>query len=258
MAANLDPAMTIPELLAKKKQKKKISALTAYDFPMAQLLDACGLDIILVGDSLGNVVLGLENTIPVTMAQMLHHCAAVSRGVKNALLVADMPFGSYHVNIEEGVRNAARFLKEGGAQAVKIEGGLRAAAVAEACVDAQIPVMGHIGLTPQSLYQFGGYRVTGKEKCEADALIEDAKALEDAGCFAIVLELVQPSIAGQITEELQIPTIGIGSGILCDGQILVTNDLLGFGRNIPKHVVPQADLNGVITDAVHAWLRSLD
>ncbi len=216
---------TIAEM---KKKGEKIAMLTAYDYLMASQLDECGIDIVLVGDSVGNVVLGYDSTIPVTMEDIIHHCSAVARGVKRAMLVADMPFMSYQASTEEAVRNAGRLLKEAGAGAVKIEGGVEYFDTVKKIVDSGIPVMGHIGFTPQSVYKFGGYGVRGKDEEQAVKMIEDAKSLEEAGAFSVVLEKIPASLAGKITMTVRIPTIGIGAGIDCDGQVLVTHDMLGM------------------------------
>ncbi len=228
--------------------------LTAYDYPSAVAVDAAGIEVILVGDSLGMVVLGYETTLPVTMEDMLHHARAVARGAKYALLVGDMPFMSYQVSVEEAVRNAGRFLQEAGMDAVKLEGGRERAETIRAIVDAGIPVMGHIGLTPQSVHQLGGFRAQGKTAQAAKRLVEDALILQDAGCFALVLESVPTQLAGLITEKLDIPTIGIGAGPYCDGQVLVFHDLLGlFDRFTPRFVKQYAQLHAVIHEALSAY-----
>jgi 3-methyl-2-oxobutanoate hydroxymethyltransferase len=220
-----------------------ISMLTAYDYPTAVSMDRSGIDSILVGDSLGMVVLGYENTLRVTMEEMLHHCRAVQRGVKYALLVGDMPFMSYQVSIEEAVRNAGRFLQEGGMDAIKLEGGRERSETIRAIIGAGIPVVGHIGLTPQSVHQLGGFRAQGKTAAAAKRLYEDAIILQEAGCFSLVLESVPGRLAELISEKLEIPTIGIGAGKGCDGQVLVTHDLLGlFDRFTPRFVRKYADL----------------
>jgi len=235
----------------KKKSNEKITMLTSYDYSMASLVDKAGIDVILVGDSLGMVVLGYQDTLPVTMEDMIHHTQAVARGTERAMVVADMPFLSYHVSLEESVRNAGCFLKEAGAQAVKLEGGVERTDTIKAILDAQIPVMGHIGLTPQSVHQFGGFKVQGKDINTASRLIKDARALEEAGVFAIVLECVPAALAQKITAELKIPTIGIGAGPYCDGQVLVINDMLGmFSGHIPKFVKKYADLQPIILEAL--------
>ncbi len=247
----MDSKFTVKSFQTAKQQKQKIAMLTAYDYSMARIIDESGVDAILVGDSLGMVVQGNESTLPVTMDEMIYHCCCVSRGVKRALLVGDMPFLSYQVTTEEAVRNAGRFVQEGGADAVKLEGGKAMADVVRAIVRAQIPVMGHIGLTPQSVNIFGGFKVQGKEEDRARALIEDARALEEAGVFAIVLEAVPEELAKLITESVHVPTIGIGAGRWCDGQILVVNDILGMYSDFtPKFVRRYANLKDTIVQAV--------
>ncbi|MGE5373128.1 MAG: 3-methyl-2-oxobutanoate hydroxymethyltransferase [Solirubrobacterales bacterium] len=246
--------VTTATLREKKANNEKITVLTAYDFGTAQIVDQAGIDVILVGDSLGMVVLGYENTLSVTMDDMIHHTKAVSRGVKNAMVVGDMPFLSYHVSLTETVRNAGRFVQEAGAHAVKIEGGQERTETIKAILDAQIPVMGHIGLTPQSVHQFGGFRVQGRDLEAARKLINDAIMLEKAGCFSIVLEGIPAPLAKKITEEVSIPTIGIGAGPDCDGQVLVSNDMLGIYKgHVPKFVRQYADLNDIMTKAVTAY-----
>ena len=221
----------------KKERGEAITMLTAYDYPTAMAMDKAGVDSILVGDSLAMVVLGYENTLPVTMDEMLHHARAVARGAKSALLVGDMPFMSYQVSVEDAVRNAGRFLQNGGMDAVKLEGGRERADAVRAIVGAGIPVMGHLGLTPQSVHQLGGFRAQGKTASAAKRLLEDAKILEEAGAFSLVLEAVPARLAEYISKQISIPTIGIGAGAGCDGQVLVTHDLLGlFERFTPKFV----------------------
>ena len=228
----------------KKEQGEQISMLTAYDYPTALALDQAGIDAILVGDSLGMVVLGYENTLPVTMEEMLHHSRAVARGARSALLVGDMPFMSYQVSVEEAVRNAGRFLQNGGMDSVKLEGGRERLDAIRAIVNAGIPVMGHLGLTPQSVHQLGGFRAQGKTARTARRLLEDALLLEEAGVFSLVLESVPTQLAQFISDRLSIPTIGIGAGAGCDGQVLVAHDLLGmFDRFTPKFVRKYADLH---------------
>lgn len=246
-------------LKEKLLRKEKISMLTAYDYSTANLVDEAGIDMILVGDSLGMVFLGYENTLSVTMEDMIHHTKAVVRGTKNAMVVGDMPFMSYHVSITEAVRNAGRFIQEGGAQAVKLEGGEERIATVKAILEAQIPVMGHIGLTPQSVNQFGGFKVQGKDLETAHKLIRDAKALDEAGVFAIVLECVPTQLAKRITEEVSVPTIGIGAGQYCDGQVLVINDMLGmFKGHIPKFVKKFANLEPVIIAALRDYKKEVE
>ncbi|MEO6393362.1 MAG: 3-methyl-2-oxobutanoate hydroxymethyltransferase [Pyrinomonadaceae bacterium] len=243
--------VTAPSLRASKERGERLVCLTAYDYPTARIVDEAGIDIILVGDSIGNVVFGYGNTVPVTVEQIVTHCLAVRRGTQRALLVADMPYGSYHTGADDAVRTALRLVKEGGAEAVKLEGGAKRAALVKRLVDEEIPVMGHIGLTPQSVNALGGYRVQGKTAETARALIEDATALEAAGAFAIVLEVVPREIARLITAAISIPTIGIGAGSDCDIQVLVLHDLLGmtFGK-LPRFVRPYANLREVMTDAI--------
>jgi len=227
--------VTINTLLEMKSRGEKITMLTCYDFLMAVLLDSTGIDIILVGDSVGNVLLGYENTIPVTMEEMLHHCKTVTRGSKRALVVGDMPFMSYQISMEEAVKNAGRFLKEANVNAVKLEGGEEIIDIIKKLVGIGIPVMGHLGLTPQSINVFGGYGIRGSSGEESSKIINDAKKLEKAGVFAIVLEKIPSKLAEQITASLKIPTIGIGAGKYCDGQVLVTHDMLGlFEKFTPK------------------------
>lgn len=241
-----------------KEDKQKISMLTAYDYPTAKLLDDAQVDGILVGDSLGMVVLGYEDTTQVTMEDMLHHVKAVSRGVKNSLVIADMPFLSYHLGIEKAVYNAGRFIQEGKAQAVKLEGGKEVVEEIKAIIKAGIPVMGHIGLTPQSIHNLGGYYVQGKTEEQAKKLIEDAKILEEAGVFAIVLELVPAEIASIISTQIAIPTIGIGAGAGCDGQILVTHDLIGlYQGSVPKFVKQYCEVGKSIEEAVNSYNKDV-
>lgn len=241
---------SVSDIIQQKKQGKKIVALTAYDFPFAKILDESGIDIILVGDSVGMVSLGYETTLSVTMEDMLHHVKAVKRAVKSALLVADMPFGSYE-GTEKAVLNASRLIKEAGADAVKLEGGSQIMEEVKALIEYDIPVMGHLGMTPQSIKQLGGYKVQGKSKEEADLIFQDALALEKAGIFSLVLECVPVSLSKRITQELTIPTIGIGAGIETDGQVLVLHDLLGFPSPVrPRFVRRYADLNAIVRDAV--------
>ena len=240
-----------PSLKASKQRGERLVCLTAYDFPTARIVDEAGIDIILVGDSLGNVVLGYGNTVPVTLDEILIHLKAVRRAVQRALLVADMPYGSFHTGADDAVRNALRLVKEGGAVAVKLEGGHKRVQLVKRLVDEEIAVMGHIGLTPQSINKLGAYRVQGKTAVTARQLLDDARALEDAGAFAIVLEVVPREIASLITESISIPTIGIGAGAGCDIQVLVLHDMLGlsFGK-LARFVRPYANLHEVITDAV--------
>ncbi len=251
--------ITTTMLKDKKTRGEKITMLTSYDYSTAALVDEAGIDVILVGDSLGMVVMGYETTLSVTMDEMIHHTRAVSRGAKNCLIVGDMPFLSYHISVPEAVRNAGRFLQEGGAHAVKIEGGQERVDTVKGIIDAQIPVMAHIGLTPQSVHQFGGFKVQGKDLETANRLIEDAIAMEKAGAFAIVLECVPARLAERITQEVSIPTIGIGAGPQCDGQVLVVNDMLGFFKgHIPKFVKRFVNLEPLITEAVKQYKTEVE
>lgn len=248
-----------PSAMIEMKQKgQKIRMLTAYDVLMARLLDQVGVDMILVGDSLGNMFAGYDNTIPVTMDQMVYHTQAVCRGVSRALVVADMPFMSYHVSVEEAKRNAGRLIQEGGAHAVKMEWVSGAEAAIEAVISIGIPVMGHVGLTPQSVYQLGGYKVQGRSEEAVELLLSQAKALEKAGCFAVLLELVPAEVAQKVTALLSVPTIGIGAGVGCDGQVLVTQDVLGMtDAKLPKFVKPYASLHTEMTDALEQYLSDV-
>lgn len=248
--------ITVPGLLQRKSTPKpeKITCLTAYDYPTARLIDESGVDVVLVGDSLGMVVLGYETTLPVTMEETLHHTRAARRAVQHALLVVDMPFGSYHDDVNAAVRNAIRLVKEAGAEAVKLEGGERRLELVSRLTEAEIPVMGHLGLTPQSVNALGGYRVQGKTAPAAAQLLRDARALEVAGAFAIVLEAVPRELAAEITQSVKIPTIGIGAGPDCDGQILVLHDLLGLTFSEPPKFARQyANLNEIISNAVREY-----
>ena len=246
--------VTILSLKNKKEKGEPITMLTAYDYPTGLLVDQAGIDIILVGDSLAMVVLGHENTVAVTMDEMLHHCKAVARGAKNPLLVGDMPFMSYQVDVKEAIRNAGRFLKEGGMDVVKLEGGRDMAPTVKGIVDAGIPVMGHIGLTPQTISKLGGYRVQGKDIVTAKALIDDGLALEEAGAFSLILEAIPGPVARLITERVGIPTIGIGAGPDCDGQVLVTHDLIGlFDRFVPKFVKQYTNTFSSIIEALESY-----
>jgi 3-methyl-2-oxobutanoate hydroxymethyltransferase len=254
--------VTVPDVLSRKSRspaghfetKQKITCLTAYDYSTALLLDQAGVDILLVGDSLGMVVLGYENTLPVTLDEMVHHTRAVRRGTRRALLVADMPYGSFHVSLDESVRNAVRLVKEGGAEAVKVEGGERRIELIARLVESEIPVMGHVGLTPQSIHALGGFHVQAKTADAVRQLERDARAVEAAGAFAVVLESVPRDIAARITEKLHIPTIGIGAGPECDGQVLVFHDLVGLtpGRK-PKFARQYVDLAAEISRAVTGY-----
>ncbi|MGH2573417.1 MAG: 3-methyl-2-oxobutanoate hydroxymethyltransferase [Actinomycetota bacterium] len=244
--------ITIRDLRTFKQRGERFVMLTAYDHPTARILDEADVPVILVGDSLAQNVLGYETTLPVTMEEMLHHTRAVARGVKNALLVGDMPFLSYQISTEEGIRNAGRFLKEGGAHAVKLEGPMLE--LSAALVELGIPVMGHLGLTPQSVHSMGGYRVQGRTDEDARRLLDQAQALEKTGIFSLVLEGIPAALAARVTESVSVPTIGIGAGPHCDGQVLVLTDLLGLGDgHFPKFAKRYADLRGVITGAVRAF-----
>jgi 3-methyl-2-oxobutanoate hydroxymethyltransferase len=245
-------AITIRDLRGFKERGERFIMLTAYDFPTARILDRAGVPVILVGDSLAQSILGYETTLPVTMEEMLHHTRAVARGAADALIVGDMPFLSYQTSLEDGIRNAGRFLKEGGARAVKVEGAMFE--LSAALVERGIPVMGHLGLTPQSVHAMGGYRVQGRSEEEGRRLLDHAHVLEKTGIFSLVLEGIPAALAARITESLSVPTIGIGAGPRCDGQVLVLSDLLGLGDgHVPKFAKAYADLRGVITGAVAAF-----
>jgi 3-methyl-2-oxobutanoate hydroxymethyltransferase len=248
----------LPAIRAAKKKGEKLVCLTAYDYPTARIVDEAGVDMILVGDSIGNVIHGYGNTIPVGLEEILLACIAVKRGTERAMVIADMPYGTYHINADETVRNALRLMKEGGAEAVKLEGGRHRVELVKRLVDEEIPVVGHIGLTPQSVYKLGGYRVQGKTTEDAERLIEDAKLLEKAGAFSIVLELVPREIAEIVTREVKISTIGIGAGAKCDIQVLVLHDLVGFtfGRQ-PRFVRQYANLRDVMTEAIQKWTEDV-
>jgi 3-methyl-2-oxobutanoate hydroxymethyltransferase len=247
--------VTVPALQQKKKAGEKITALTAYDYPIAKIVDGAGIDVILVGDSVGMVVLGYENTIPVTMEEMIHHTKAVVRGTKRALVIGDMPYFSFHLTADETITNASRFLKEAGAQAVKIEGASpKRLELIEKLVEAEIPVMGHVGLTPQSIHHLGRFKVKGKAVDEARNIVTDALNLEKAGVFAVILECVPMELARIVTEKLKVPTIGIGAGPYCDGQILVFHDLVGFMNGyLPKFVKRYVHLHDTLMQAVQAY-----
>ena len=246
--------MTTHKIRQLKEKGKKIVMLTAYDAPTASILSECGVDMILVGDSVGNALLGYESTIPVTLDDVIHHCAAVARAHPDSLIIGDMPFMTYKVSEEQALENCAHMLQEGGAEAVKIEGAGRIAEIVRTVVDAGIPVMGHIGLTPQSIFQLGGYRVQGRTAEMADVLVEEARSLEAAGAFSIVIELVPTETAQRITEAVSIPTIGIGAGPHCDGQVLVLWDMLGLFEDFkPKFVKKYASIREVIRNAVNEY-----
>ena len=254
----MDNRISITDLKAMKKRGERIVMMTGYDYPSARLLEAADVDILFIGDTLGMIVLGYDTTIPVTMEEMLHHTKAVVRGTKTAHVLADMPFMSYQTSPEDALRNAGRLLKEGGAQSVKLEGGVQVAETVRLIVDAGIPVMGHIGLTPQSINQLGGYKVQGKTPAAAVRLINDAMALEQAGAYAVVLECVPLELAETITERLAIPTIGIGAGPDCDGQVQVFHDLLGLFQDfVPRHARRYADLGAEIKAAVQAYANDV-
>jgi 3-methyl-2-oxobutanoate hydroxymethyltransferase len=250
--------VTIGEIREMKQRGEKIPMLTAYDYAFAKIIDEAGVPLILVGDSLGMVMLGYESTIPVTMDEMIHHVKAVVRGTKHAMVIGDMPFMTYHVSMEDAMRNAARFIQEGGAQAVKLEGGEVVADKVSRLVSCGIPVQGHIGLTPQSVHQLGGYKVVGKTPEVALCLLNDAKALEEAGAFSIVLECVPAPLSQLITERVTVPTIGIGAGKGCDGQVQVVSDILGlFTDFVPKHAKQYARLNQTVTTAVTDYIAEV-
>jgi len=251
--------VTVPELLQRKSPaadspEKKITCLTAYDYPTGRLVDEAGVDVVLVGDSVAMVALGYDSTLPLTLEEALHHTKAVRRGVKRALLVADMPFGTYHGDVHEALKNGVRFIKEAGAEAVKVEGGERRLEVIARLVEAEIPVMGHVGLTPQSVHAMGGYRVQGKTANASDQLMRDARAVEAAGAFAIVLEGIPRELAAEITRNARIPTIGIGAGPDCDGQILVLHDMVGLTfQAAPKFARRYANVSVEIARAVREY-----
>ena len=250
--------ITINKIKEMKPKGEKITMLTAYDYVTAKLVDEAGIPLILVGDSLGMVVLGYESTIPVTMAEMLHHTKAVVRGTRQAMVVGDMPFMTYHLSTEQALSNAARFIQEAGSQAVKLEGGVTVADKVKRIVACGIPVMGHIGLTPQSINQFGGHKIQGKTPEDARRLLEDAVALEEAGAFAIVLETVPAPLATLITRKISIPTIGIGAGAGCDGQVQVINDVLGsYTDFVPKHAKQYAKLTDIMSNAISQYYQEV-
>jgi 3-methyl-2-oxobutanoate hydroxymethyltransferase len=250
--------VTVPDILKKKARGEPLTCLTAYDYPTARIVDAAGVDMVLVGDSLAMVVLGYENTLPVTMEEMLHHTRAVHRGAQRALLIADMPFGSYQGDLNEGLANAVRFIKEAGAEAVKLEGGQKRLDLILKLVENDIPVMGHIGLTPQSIHALGGFRLQGKTLQAAEQLLGDAHAVEAAGAFSLVLESIPAEVAERITREVKIPTIGIGAGPHCDGQVLVWHDLVGLSFGVqPKFARRYADMRGMLERAVGDFVRDV-
>jgi 3-methyl-2-oxobutanoate hydroxymethyltransferase len=250
--------VTINQIKEMKQKGEKIVMLTAYDYATAKIVDEVGIPLILVGDSLGEVVLGYESTIPVTIEDMLHHTKAVVRGTKKAMVIGDMPFMTYHVSVEDALRNAARFIQEAGCQAVKLEGGVTVAEKVKRIVECGIPVMGHIGLTPQSINQFGGHKIQGKTPEAAVRLLEDARALEKAGAFAVVMETVPALLATLVTQKISIPTIGIGAGPGCDGQVLVINDILGsYTDFVPKHAKQYAKLADIMSSAVTEYYNEV-
>ncbi|HOK20285.1 MAG TPA: 3-methyl-2-oxobutanoate hydroxymethyltransferase [Thermosynergistes sp.] len=250
--------VTIQQLQKMKAEKEKISMITAYDYPSARFVDKAGIEIILVGDSLAMTVMGLDSTVPVTMEEMIHHTKAVVRGVENAMVIGDLPFGSYNQSKEQAIANATRLMKEGGCDAVKLEGGVEMAEITKAIVDAGIPVMGHIGLTPQTISKLGGFKVQGKGAQEAEKLLKGALALQEAGIFSIVLECVPEEVGRLVTEKLSIPTIGIGGGRYCDGQVLVFHDTLGlFEKFLPKFVKRYRNLGEEIVKALEEYKQEV-
>jgi 3-methyl-2-oxobutanoate hydroxymethyltransferase len=253
------PKITVTTIQEKKQRHERITCLTAYDYATARLVDQAGIDMILVGDSLAQVVLGYENTLPVTMEEMLHHTRAVRRAVKTAMVIADMPFGAYHEDEKDGVHNALRFVKEAGAEAIKLEGGMQRVSLVKRVIDAEVPVMGHIGLTPQSLHKMGGYKVQGKDFSGIERLVKDAVALDRAGVFSIVLEGVPREVATMITREVSVPTIGIGAGPECDGQVLVFHDIVNLTFAEPaKFVRRYGDAAALITSAVKQFKADVE
>jgi len=255
---NRPKKVTTQTLVEMKERGDKIGMLTAYDYTMAQILDQAGIDVILVGDSASNVMAGHDTTVPMTMDHMIYHASCVTRGVEKALVIADLPFMSYQVKPTEALTNAGRMMKEAGAHAVKLEGGKPVVKTVNKIVEAGIPVMGHLGLTPQSIYKFGTYKVRATENTEADQLIEDAKQLEEAGCFSIVLEKIPAELAQRVTNELSIPTIGIGAGANCDGQVLVSHDMLGLNKEFkPRFLRRYADMHTDMTDAVQQYISDV-
>jgi 3-methyl-2-oxobutanoate hydroxymethyltransferase len=250
--------MTVPEVCSMKEKGEKVVCLTAYDYCFARILDESGIDILLVGDSLGSVVQGHDSTLPVTVDDVIYHTKAVVRGRRRALVVSDMPFMTFQLGVDEAKRNAGRLVQEGGAESVKLEGGVTQAATIEALVKMGVPVMGHVGLTPQSVHQFGGYRIQGRGEADARAILDDAMAVEQAGAFAVVLEGMPVQLAREITQRVSIPTIGIGAGLHCDGQILVVHDMLGlFDDFTPKFVKRYANLKETIGGAVRSYMEEV-
>lgn len=253
----MSKSVRVPDLRAMKERGEKIAVWTAYDYTMARLLDQAGIDVILVGDSVGMVALGYDNTLPVTLDMMIHHTGAVSRGARRALIVADMPFLTYQLSMEDAMRNAGRLIQEGGAAAVKIEGGRQIVDTAKRLVDIGVPVMGHLGLTPQSVHQLGGFRPQGRDSEAADRLARDAESLERAGIFAVVLESIPADLAGRVSASLKIPTIGIGAGTQCDGQVLVSYDALGLSDSPPPFAKQYAKLSEQILSAARAYIEDV-
>ena len=250
--------ITTRSIVEKKKTGEKITALTAYDYPTARLIDQAGVEIVLVGDSLGEVVLGMESTLPVTMDMMIHHASAVTRGVEHALVVGDMPFMTYQISPEEALRNAGRYMQEAGIHAVKLEGGHSVIDSVKLIIDAGIPVMGHLGYTPQSKYKIGGPRVQGRTDSEGERILKDARELEAAGVFSIVLEVIPQDLAREVTAAVSVPTIGIGAGPHCDGQVLVVHDLLGLTMNgTPRHAKRYADIGKVMSEAFKQYVKEV-
>ena len=250
--------ITIDQIKAMKQRGEKIAMLTAYDYSTAKIVDEVGIPLILVGDSLGMVVLGYESTIPVTIDEMIHHTKAVVRGTKRALVIGDMPFMTYHTSISDAQRNAARFIQEGGAQAIKLEGGVTVAEKVRAIVNCGIPVMGHIGLTPQSIHQLGGYKIQGRTPEAAAKMLKDAQALEEAGAFAVLMETVPTPLATLITQKISVPTIGIGAGVGCDGQIQIINDILGWYTDfVPKHTKQYIKLTDIMSSAITQYYNEV-
>ena len=249
--------VTVPSLVRRKRRGEKITMLTAYDFTFAQIFDAAEIDILLVGDSLGNVMQGHDTTLPVTLDDVVYHTRLVARGARRALVVADMPFGSYQICAEEALRNAVRCVKDGGAQAVKLEGGTRVAGTIERIVSADIPVMGHVGLTPQSIHRMGGHRVQGRNERGRERVLADARAVEDGGAFALVIEGVPADLGREISEAVSIPTIGIGAGVHCDGQVLVMHDLLGLSDWVPGFVKSYAQLGALAAQAARNFAEEV-
>ncbi len=250
--------VTTQTVVDMKQSREKISMLTAYDFTMAGIIDSAGVDVILVGDSASNVMAGFDTTVPMTMDHMIYHTSCVVRGVKKALVIADLPFMSYQVTAKEALISAGRMMKEAGAHAIKLEGGKSITATVQRIVDAGIPVMGHLGLTPQSIYKFGTYKVRAKEEREAEELLRDAKLLEEAGVFSIVLEKIPSELAKKVTESVAVPTIGIGAGPHCDGQVLVLHDMLGLNKDFsPRFLRRYADLHSSMTEAVGNYIKDV-